>query len=151
MDNIDLMTRVTQCVRQPAVRTNLPRDRMHQEQRRVVLLAVLDLEQQVFRDVIGVSEVQSGYIGGSVPDPTYKQVCGGRTGHAEAIRVTGEAKRRFTLADHRAATEGVECRKDKDVIDEIPMAYKDIDAVMEAQKDLVEIVHTLRQVVCVKG
>jgi tRNA-splicing ligase RtcB (3'-phosphate/5'-hydroxy nucleic acid ligase) len=63
----------------------------------------------------------------------------------------GEAKRRFTLADHRAATEGVECRKDKDVIDEIPMAYKDIDAVMEAQKDLVEVVHTLKQVVCVKG
>jgi tRNA-splicing ligase RtcB len=63
----------------------------------------------------------------------------------------GEAKRRFTLADHRAATEGVECRKDKDVIDEIPMAYKDIDAVMDAQKDLVEVVHTLKQVVCVKG
>jgi tRNA-splicing ligase RtcB len=63
----------------------------------------------------------------------------------------GEAKRRFTIADHRAATEGVECRKDKDVIDEIPMAYKDIDAVMEAQKDLVEVVHTLKQVVCVKG
>jgi tRNA-splicing ligase RtcB len=63
----------------------------------------------------------------------------------------GEAKRRFTLADHRAATEGVECRKDKDVIDEIPMAYKDIDAVMHAQRDLVEVVHTLKQVVCVKG
>jgi len=44
--------------------------------------------EAVFRDVIGVSEVESGYIGGSVPDPTYKQVCGGETGHAEAIRVT---------------------------------------------------------------
>ena len=63
----------------------------------------------------------------------------------------GEAKRRFTLADHRAATEGVECRKDKDVIDETPAAYKDIDAVMQAQRDLVEVVHTLKQVVCVKG
>jgi tRNA-splicing ligase RtcB len=63
----------------------------------------------------------------------------------------GEAKRRFTLADQRAATEGVECRKDKDVIDEIPMAYKDIDAVMAAQADLVDVVHTLKQVVCVKG
>jgi tRNA-splicing ligase RtcB len=63
----------------------------------------------------------------------------------------GEARRRFTLADHRAATEGVECRKDKDVIDETPAAYKDIDAVMAAQDDLVEVVHTLRQVVCVKG
>lgn len=62
-----------------------------------------------------------------------------------------EAKKRFTLADHIAATEGVECRKDEDVIDETPAAYKDIDAVMAAQSDLVEIVHTLRQVVCVKG
>ena len=49
------------------------------------------------------------------------------------------------------ATAGVECRKDAGVIDETPMAYKDIDAVMAAQADLVEIVHTLRQVVCVKG
>jgi tRNA-splicing ligase RtcB len=63
----------------------------------------------------------------------------------------GEARRRFTIADHRAATAGVECRKDKDVIDETPMAYKDIDAVMDAQKDLVEVVHTLKQIVCVKG
>jgi tRNA-splicing ligase RtcB (3'-phosphate/5'-hydroxy nucleic acid ligase) len=62
-----------------------------------------------------------------------------------------EAKRRFTLRDHAVATEGVECRKDKDVIDETPGAYKPIDAVMKAQRDLVEIVHTLRQVVCVKG
>ena len=44
--------------------------------------------EAVFRDVIGVSEVESGYIGGTVPDPTYKQVCSGTTGHAEAIRVT---------------------------------------------------------------
>ena len=44
--------------------------------------------EAVFRDVIGVGEVESGYIGGSVPDPTYKQVCSGATGHAEAIRVT---------------------------------------------------------------
>jgi len=62
-----------------------------------------------------------------------------------------EAKARFTLDDHIAATEGVECRKDESVIDETPMAYKDIDAVMAAQSDLVEIVHTLKQVVCVKG
>ena len=63
----------------------------------------------------------------------------------------GEAKRRFTLEDHAKATEGVECRKDEDVIDETPAAYKSIDAVMAAQADLVEIVHTLKQVVCVKG
>jgi len=62
-----------------------------------------------------------------------------------------EAKRRFTIADHIADTAGVECRKDADVIDETPKAYKDIDAVMAAQADLVEIVHTLRQIVCVKG
>lgn len=62
-----------------------------------------------------------------------------------------EAKRRFTTGDQAKATQGVECRKDADVIDEIPMAYKNIDAVMEAQRDLVEVVHTLKQVVCVKG
>lgn len=62
-----------------------------------------------------------------------------------------EAKRRYSVADQIKATEGVECRKDAHVIDEIPMAYKDIDAVMRAQADLVEIVHTLKQVVCVKG
>jgi tRNA-splicing ligase RtcB (3'-phosphate/5'-hydroxy nucleic acid ligase) len=62
-----------------------------------------------------------------------------------------QAKKRFSIKDHIAATEGVECRKDKEVIDETPGAYKDIDAVMEAQADLVEIVHTLKQIVCVKG
>lgn len=62
-----------------------------------------------------------------------------------------EAKRRFTLADQVAATQGVECRKDVDVIDEIPMAYKPIEDVMKAQEDLVEIVHTLKQILCVKG
>jgi tRNA-splicing ligase RtcB len=62
-----------------------------------------------------------------------------------------EARRRFTVADHVAATAGIECRKDQDVIDETPMAYKSIDHVMEAQRDLVEVAHTLRQVVCVKG
>jgi len=62
-----------------------------------------------------------------------------------------EARKRFSVEDHIRATEGVECRKDEAVIDEIPMAYKDIDAVMAAQQDLVEVVHTLRQIVCVKG
>ena len=61
------------------------------------------------------------------------------------------AKKRFTLADHAAATEGVECRKDAEVIDETPGAYKPIDAVMAAQTDLVEVVAELRQLVCVKG
>ncbi|MEZ5989488.1 MAG: RtcB family protein [Planctomycetota bacterium] len=62
-----------------------------------------------------------------------------------------EARRRYSVADHVAATEGVECRKDASVLDETPMAYKPIERVMEAQKDLVEVVHTLKQVVCVKG
>ena len=62
-----------------------------------------------------------------------------------------EAKKRFTVHDHAAATSGIECRKDAAVLDETPGAYKDIDAVMAAQEDLVDIVHTLRQVVCVKG
>src|SRR5689334_75420 len=62
-----------------------------------------------------------------------------------------KAKKTFTLADHAAATAGVECRKDADVIDETPGAYKAIDDVMAAQADLVEVVYTLKQIVCVKG
>jgi tRNA-splicing ligase RtcB (3'-phosphate/5'-hydroxy nucleic acid ligase) len=62
-----------------------------------------------------------------------------------------KAKKVYNLDDQIKATEGVECRKDESVIDEIPMAYKDIDKVMDAQKDLVEVVNTLKQVVCVKG
>ncbi len=62
-----------------------------------------------------------------------------------------EAKKRFTVEQHAEATKGVECRKDADVIDETPAAYKSIEDVMAAQRDLVEVVHTLRQVVCVKG
>ena len=62
-----------------------------------------------------------------------------------------KAKKLFTLEDHAAATAGVECRKDVDVIDETPGAYKAIDDVMAAQADLVDIVYTLKQIVCVKG
>jgi len=62
-----------------------------------------------------------------------------------------EARKRFTVEDHAAATAGVECRKDEEVIDETPAAYKPIEAVMAAQADLVEIVHELKQVLCVKG
>jgi tRNA-splicing ligase RtcB len=62
-----------------------------------------------------------------------------------------EARRTFTVADLEAQTQGVECRKDDAVLDEIPSSYKDIDAVMANQSDLVEIVHTLKQVLCVKG
>jgi tRNA-splicing ligase RtcB len=63
----------------------------------------------------------------------------------------GAAKRAFTVADLEEQTKGIECRKDAGVVDEIPGAYKDIDAVMAAQSDLVEVVAQLRQVMCVKG
>jgi tRNA-splicing ligase RtcB len=62
-----------------------------------------------------------------------------------------EAKRRFSRADLVAQTQGVECRKDKGVLDEIPGAYKNIEQVMADQTDLVDVVHTLKQIVCVKG
>ena len=70
---------------------------------------------------------------------------------AGRVMSRGEARRRITIEDHAKATASVECRKDADVIDESPAAYKDIEAVMNAQSDLVEIVHELHQVVCVKG
>lgn len=62
-----------------------------------------------------------------------------------------EAKKKVSLDEHIAATEGIECRKDEDVVDETPSAYKNIDQVMEAQKDLVEVAYILKQIVCVKG
>lgn len=62
-----------------------------------------------------------------------------------------QAKKHFSLEEHKRATAGVECRKDSGVLDETPGAYKDIAAVMRAQEELVEIVHSLKQVVCVKG
>jgi tRNA-splicing ligase RtcB len=62
-----------------------------------------------------------------------------------------EAKRRFSQEDHVAAVAGVECRTDADVIDETPAAYKRIEDVMAAQVDLVDVVHELKQVLCVKG
>ena len=61
------------------------------------------------------------------------------------------AKKKFTVEEHIAATEGIECAKDASVIDETPMAYKNIDDVMAAEKDLVEPIHQLRQIICVKG
>lgn len=70
---------------------------------------------------------------------------------AGRVMPRGVAKQTITLEQHREATMGVACRKDRDVIDESPAAYKNIDVVMEAQKDLVEVVHQLKQIVCVKG
>lgn len=70
---------------------------------------------------------------------------------AGRVMSRSEARKRFSLEDHRRDTRLVECRKDRAVLDETPGAYKPIDAVMRAQRDLVEVVHELRQVVCVKG
>jgi len=70
---------------------------------------------------------------------------------AGRIMSRSAAKKKFTLDDHIIATAGVECRKDIGVIDETPGCYKDIQAVMDAQASLVDIKHTLRQVLCVKG
>jgi tRNA-splicing ligase RtcB len=70
---------------------------------------------------------------------------------AGRVMSRAEAKRRFSITDLIAQTEGVECRKDESVIDEIPASYKNIDEVMANQTDLVEVVHTLKQVLCVKG
>ena len=63
----------------------------------------------------------------------------------------GKALRTFSITDLKVQTLGVECRKDKGVMDEIPDAYKDIDRVMANQQDLVTVVHTLKQVLCIKG
>ena len=62
-----------------------------------------------------------------------------------------KAKELISIEEHLADTEGVECKKDLSVIDESPKAYKNIDAVMESQKDLVQIRYTLKQILCVKG
>jgi tRNA-splicing ligase RtcB len=70
---------------------------------------------------------------------------------AGRVMSRGAAKKQITLAMHEADTAGVVCRKDADVIDESPRAYKNVDDVMAAQADLVEVVHTLKGVVCVKG
>ncbi len=95
----------------------------------------------------GSMGVQSYIVRGKGNPDSY---CSCSHGAGRAMSRT-EAKKRFTVEDHARATEGVECRKDADVIDETPAAYKDIDAVMAAQTDLVEVVHTLKQIVCVKG
>jgi tRNA-splicing ligase RtcB (3'-phosphate/5'-hydroxy nucleic acid ligase) len=88
------------------------------------------------------------YIGRGRGNPESYESCSHGAGRAMS---RNEAQRRFALADHAAATAGAEGRKDAAVIGETPGACKPIDAVMAAQRDLVEIVHALRQVVCVKA
>jgi tRNA-splicing ligase RtcB len=98
--------------------------------------------------IIPGSMGQRSYIVRGRGNPESFESCSHGAGRAMS---RGAAKRRFTLADLQAQTEGVECRKDAGVLDEIPGAYKDLDLVMAAQADLVEVVHTLRAVLTVKG
>ncbi len=110
------------------------------------------------KGAVRAGEGELGIIPGSMGAASF--IVRGR-GHPESfcscshgagrVMSRGEAKRTFSLDDHLAATAHVECRKDAAVLDETPGAYKDVEAVMRAQEDLVEVVHTLRQVVCVKG
>jgi len=103
------------------------------------------------RDVYGIIPGSMGtksYIVKGLGNP--ESYCS--ASHGAGRRMSrGAAKRAFTKEDLAEQTQGVECRKDEGVVDEIPAAYKDIDKVMENQKDLVEIVAELKQVLCVKG
>lgn len=90
----------------------------------------------------------SSYIVRGLGNPESFHSCSHGAGR---VMSRAEAKRRFSVEDHILATEGIACRKDEGVIDETPGAYKPIDLVMIAQRDLVEVVHKLRQVLCVKG
>lgn len=110
------------------------------------------------KGAVSAREGQFGIIPGSMGTRSYivmgkgnpESFCSCSHGAGRSMS-RNQAKKRFTIEDHAKATEGVECRKDADVIDETPMAYKDIDLVMAAQSDLVEIAYTLKQILCVKG
>jgi tRNA-splicing ligase RtcB len=103
------------------------------------------------KDVLGIIPGSMGaksFIVRGLGNPESFHSCSHGAGR---IMSRNEAKRQVSLDEHVRDTAGVECRKDEGVIDETPRAYKPIEAVMAAQADLVEIVHTLKQVVCVKG
>lgn len=110
------------------------------------------------KGAVSAQQGQLGIIPGSMGARSYitrgkgnqDSYCSCSHGAGRVLSRTAAAKV-FTVADLAEQTKGVECRKDADVLDEIPGAYKDIDAVMEAQKDLVDKVHTLKQVMCIKG
>ncbi|MBL8380799.1 MAG: RtcB family protein [Burkholderiales bacterium] len=110
------------------------------------------------KGAISARERELGIIPGSMGARSYivrglgnpESLCSCAHGAGRRMSRT-EARRRFNERDLVAQTAGVECRKDGGVIDEIPGAYKDIDVVMDQQRDLVEVVHTLKQFVCVKG
>lgn len=98
--------------------------------------------------IIPGSMGQHSYIVRGLGNPESYCSCSHGAGRRMGRR---EARRQFTVADLEAQTVGVECRKDDAVLDEIPSSYKDIDVVMANQADLVEVLHTLKQVLCVKG
>ena len=98
--------------------------------------------------IIPGSMGQCSYIVEGLGNPDSFHSCSHGAGRTMS---RGEARRTFTVEDLARQTEGVEYRKDGGVLDEIPGAYKDIDQVMENQTDLVSVVHTLKQVLCVKG
>lgn len=110
------------------------------------------------KGAISAREGELGIIPGSMGVQSYivrgkgsaESFCSCAHGAGRAMSRTA-AKKQFNAQDLARQTEGVECRKDAAVVDEIPAAYKDIDQVMENQSDLVEVVHRLKQVVCVKG
>jgi tRNA-splicing ligase RtcB len=100
------------------------------------------------KGVIPGSMGSSSYIVEGLGNPESFCSCAHGAGRAMS---RNEAKRRFNVEDLARQTEGVECRKDRGVLDEIPTAYKDIDVVMAQQADLVRIRHRLKQLICVKG
>jgi tRNA-splicing ligase RtcB len=110
------------------------------------------------KGAVSAREGQLGIIPGSMGSRSYivkgkgnrDSFCSCSHG-AGRIMSRGEARKKISLEEHKIATNGIECRKDEDVLDESPAAYKDIDKVMAAQDSLVEIVHTLKQVICIKG
>ena len=110
------------------------------------------------KGAISARKNEMGIIPGSMGTPTYivrgkgnlQAYCSASHGAGRMLS-RGEAKRRFNVDDHESATAGITCRKDKNVIDETPMAYKDISQVIAAQESLVEEVTQLRQVICIKG
>jgi tRNA-splicing ligase RtcB len=110
------------------------------------------------KGAVRAREGDRGIIPGSMGARSYLvRGLGNRESFASCSHGAGRAMSRsaavkaFTVEQHAAATEGIECRKDAGVLDETPLAYKPIDAVMQAQRDLVEVTHELRQVLCVKG
>lgn len=121
----------------------------------------LHFDEKVFvtrKGAISAREDELGIIPGSMGAKSYiVRGKGNPTSFCSCSHGAGRrmsrsaAKRQYSEVDVERQTAGVECRKDKGIIDEIPGAYKDIDKVMEQQSDLVDVVHTLKQIVCVKG